>query len=217
MELEPTIVFLVSVAAVALSLVAIGLGIAALVGQRRTKRAYQAFALGSDDDVLTLLQRHLDEVARLRDDVAAGQARTAELRERIKGSVSQVATVRYDAFEDMGGRLSFSTALLDEHGDGVVITAINGRVETRTYAKPVRAAGSRIHRSQEEVAAVEQARSAKRRRRDAVPADADADLGDEAGERFDVDVLPAEMTASVRRLDADEPRGAHVSRAAEAS
>lgn len=215
MELEPTTVFLVSVAAVALALVAIGVGVAALVGQRRVRRTYQAFALGSDDDVLTLLQRHLAEVARLRDDVVAAQARTAELRDLIRGSVSQVATVRYDAFEDMGGRLSFSTALLDEHGDGVVITAINGRVETRTYAKAVKAGGSRRHLSAEEVAAVEQARSAKRRR----PATGAGDGGTAEVEPADVDVLPAEMTATVRRLDADEPSlaAARPSRTAEAS
>jgi hypothetical protein len=45
--------------------------------------------------------------------------------------------VRYDAFDDMGGRLSFSAALLDDHGDGLVLTSINGRTETRTYAKDI--------------------------------------------------------------------------------
>ena len=46
-----------------------------------------------------------------------------------------VAVVRYDAFADMGGRLSFSAALYDDSGDGFVLSSINGRSETRTYAK----------------------------------------------------------------------------------
>ena len=55
----------------------------------------------------------------------------------IDGSVRHVALLRYDAFEDVGGRLSFSCAMLDDHGTGVVLTSINGRQETRVYAKPI--------------------------------------------------------------------------------
>lgn len=210
MELEPTTMFVVSVAAAALAVVAIAVGVAALLGQRRVRRAYESFSQGSGEDVLTLLQRHIDEVGRLREDVSAAQARTAELRERIRGSVSQVSTVRYDAFEDMGGRLSFSTALLDEHGDGVVITAINGRVETRTYAKPVRAGGSRAHLSVEERTAVEQALAAPRRRQAARRGEPVVDEP--------ADILPVDGGAMVRRLDADEPQPARgLPRAAEAS
>jgi hypothetical protein len=62
--------------------------------------------------------------------------------------------VRYDAFDDMGGRLSFSAALLDDHGDGVVITSINGRTETRTYAKPVNRMTSDHNLSEEEREAI---------------------------------------------------------------
>jgi hypothetical protein len=37
----------------------------------------------------------------------------------------------------MGGRLSFSAALLDDGGDGIVLTAIHGRTDTRTYVKGI--------------------------------------------------------------------------------
>lgn len=72
-------------------------------------------------------------------------------------AVQRFAVVRYDAFEDMGGQLSFSAALLDDYGDGIVITSINGRTETRTYAKPVRAMKSQHNLSEEERAAIESA------------------------------------------------------------
>ena len=45
--------------------------------------------------------------------------------------------VRYDAFGDMGGHLSWSLALLDDSGDGVVLTSIHGRSDSRTYAKSI--------------------------------------------------------------------------------
>ena len=71
----------------------------------------------------------------------------------------RVGILRYDAFEDVGGRLSFSCALLDEHGTGVVITSINGRQETRVYAKPIARSTSSYNLSLEEEEAIRQAMS----------------------------------------------------------
>ena len=78
----------------------------------------------------------------------------------IDGSVRHVALVRFDAFEDVGGRLSFSCALLDDHGTGVVLTSINGRQETRVYAKPVTMGSSSYNLSTEEAEAIREAMSA---------------------------------------------------------
>jgi len=52
-------------------------------------------------------------------------------------AIRHVSVVRYDALKEMAGQLSFSVALLDAAGDGLVLTSINGRSETRTYAKIV--------------------------------------------------------------------------------
>ena len=52
-------------------------------------------------------------------------------------AVRDVAVLHYDALEEMSGARSFSLAMLNAHGDGVVVTSINGRTETRTYAKAV--------------------------------------------------------------------------------
>ncbi len=80
-----------------------------------------------------------------------------QLGEIAKDSVRHVGVVRFDAFEDMGGRLSFSAALLDGHGDGVVITSINGRQDTRCYAKRIQN-GTSIHNlSDEERQAIREA------------------------------------------------------------
>jgi hypothetical protein len=62
----------------------------------------------------------------------------------------------------VGGRLSFSCALLDDEGTGVVLTSINGRQETRVYAKPVTAGTSSYNLSTEEQEAIRQALEAPR-------------------------------------------------------
>ena len=53
-------------------------------------------------------------------------------------ALRDLAIVHYDALKEMSGRRSFSLAVINAAGDGVVITSINGRTETRTYAKVVR-------------------------------------------------------------------------------
>lgn len=147
--------------AVVLGLVAVALAGLSLVGQQRVRRAYRAFSRGGPgrprDDVLTLLHGHIDEVDALRAEVAKLQDGTNQLRALLRSSVSRVATVHYDAFDEMGGQLSFSTALLDERGDGLVITSINGRTETRTYAKQLSGGSSRHNLSDEEREAIERA------------------------------------------------------------
>jgi hypothetical protein len=59
------------------------------------------------------------------------------LRVEAAEALRHLAVIRYDAFGDMGGRLSWSLALLDEAGNGVVLTSIHGRSDARTYAKNV--------------------------------------------------------------------------------
>jgi hypothetical protein len=55
-----------------------------------------------------------------------------------QGPLSRVAIVRFDAFADISGKLSSAAALLDEHGNGLVITTMNGRENSRNYLKHVR-------------------------------------------------------------------------------
>jgi hypothetical protein len=72
------------------------------------------------------------ELVAIRDEVEA-------LREDAAQALRHLAVVRYDAFGDMGGHLSWSMALVDDEGNGMVLTAIHGRSDTRTYAKNIAA------------------------------------------------------------------------------
>jgi hypothetical protein len=73
-------------------------------------------------------------------------------------ALRDLAVVRYDALSEMSGQLSFSVALLNALGDGVVLSSINGRTETRTYAKVVRSGVGLQALSPEEEHAVRTAR-----------------------------------------------------------
>jgi len=70
-------------------------------------------------------------------DLESLRAEVESLRDDSLQSLRHMAVVRYDAFGDMGGHLSWSMALLDDEGNGVVLTAIHGRSDARTYAKNI--------------------------------------------------------------------------------
>ncbi|CUR55660.1 conserved exported hypothetical protein [metagenome] len=73
----------------------------------------------------------------LPEDVQGLRQEVAALRAEAKDALRHLSVVRYDAFGDMGGHLSWSMAVLDDSGNGVVVTSIHGRSEARTYAKTV--------------------------------------------------------------------------------
>jgi len=110
---------------------------AALGGDGRTDIARVAATQNHRIDRLTA------EVARLRDHVVSAE-------EDVRQSLRNVAVVRYDAFGDMGGRLSFSAAIVDDLGDGIVISSIHARGESRTYAKGIVGGRSSITLTPEE-------------------------------------------------------------------
>ena len=76
-------------------------------------------------------------------------------RGELRQTLQHLAVVRYDAFGDTGGKLSWSMALLDDKGDGVVLTSINSRADARTYAKEIKEFASESKLSPEEEEAIE--------------------------------------------------------------
>jgi hypothetical protein len=103
----------------------------------------------------TEVQRRLTALEQHR---PAGDADLAALRADLGQALRHVAVVRYDAFGDMGGRLSFSAAVIDDHGDGLVFSSIHARGESRTYAKGIVGGSSEITLTPEEQEALSAAR-----------------------------------------------------------
>lgn len=80
-----------------------------------------------------------------------------EVRGFVNVSLRRVALVRFDAFDDLSGRLSFSLALLDGRGDGIALTSLAGRSDTRLYAKPIVSGSAEAELTPEERQAVKAA------------------------------------------------------------
>lgn len=102
--------------------------------------------------------RSADGPDALPEDVLGLRQEVAALRAEGRDALRHLAVVRYDAFGDMGGHLSWSLALVDHAGHGVLLTSIHGRSEARTYAKSLTAWRCDQPLSPEEQEAVDAAR-----------------------------------------------------------
>ena len=136
------------------AVVSIGLYHLAFVGPRL--RAIGRTLRGDDDPAAG------DSVARLRASQGAFSERT-EARLRVLEDVARlqvhrVGFVRYNSFSDVGSDLSFTLALLNSEGDGVLLTSIYSREETRSYGKAVRGFVPQAGASAEEQSAIALAR-----------------------------------------------------------
>jgi Protein of unknown function (DUF4446) len=84
--------------------------------------------------------------------------RVRELEALAATDLSRAGFLRYDAFAGSGSGLSYALALLNRQGDGVVITSIYSRDDTRTFGKPVTGFKPTVQASGEELEAIERAR-----------------------------------------------------------
>ena len=127
--------------------------IALIVGfrLRKVRREYSVL-LGDkgEQDVVSAAGRAVQQVDGFSKRLDELYSRHEGVTTAARRALQRFGIVRYDAFEEMGGRLSFSLALLDDHGDGLVLTSINGRTEARTYVKPIVALNSEHNLSDEE-------------------------------------------------------------------
>jgi hypothetical protein len=140
------------------ALVALALSAALAMRTNRMKRHYEILsAQDGRSSFLEVVAAHTDEVSGLRHDVQRLRGELAATQVDLQLAVRHVGVVRYDAFGDMGGRMSFSAALVDDHGNGFVISTIHARSESRSYIKELRGGMAEVHLSPEETAAVSDA------------------------------------------------------------
>jgi hypothetical protein len=138
-HLSDTTTAVLVIAALALAVLDLVLASWFLVWMRRVRRAQRALLAGSQVDLVEFavgMQARQEHVERLLADVEVSLAAT---REAIDRCVSRHAIVRYDAYADAGGRQSTTVALVDAHGSGVVLSAIQDRDYARVYVKDVAA------------------------------------------------------------------------------
>ncbi|MFM7210651.1 MAG: DUF4446 family protein [Actinomycetota bacterium] len=142
----------------AVALVSLLLGLVLLVRTGRMRQQYRVLdAADGRESFVEAVARKAQEVEALRDDVATLSASIRATQSELNRAIRHVGLIRYDAFGDMGGRMSFSVALVDDFGNGFILTTVHARSESRTYIKEIRGGMAEVTLSPEESQALEDA------------------------------------------------------------
>lgn len=149
-----------------ISLISLGIALFTLIllliifirHQRLLKR-YRLLLNGpSGNDLDQILVQQAEQIESLASQLTIAQDKLQALAEASRRHLSRVGIVRFNPFPEMGSDLSFAVALLDEHDNGVVISSLYSRQESRVYAKPIAAGKSTYTLTDEEKEALRIAR-----------------------------------------------------------
>lgn len=119
---------------------------------------YREMMRGTEvEDLESMLIKHVKDV----EAVAATNARILEenelIRQFLRRTLVRTAAVRFRAFEDMGGDLSYAVAMLDANNDGIIFSSIFARADSRSYIKPIKNGSSEYALTDEEKGVLKEA------------------------------------------------------------
>jgi hypothetical protein len=130
----------------------------ALLQSMRLRRAVGAYRAlvgdGGQGSLSDVLEAHVGRVDEVGERLGELDRLHAELERRSQTSIQHIGLVRFNPFDDTGSDQSFAIALLDERKDGLVISSLHGRNNTRVFAKPVSGGSSTHTLSDEEAQAI---------------------------------------------------------------
>jgi hypothetical protein len=153
-DLNALVAPVIGVIVIALVLAWIVLLAVVIVLFRRTAAAERRFASltrgESGTSLEAILDAHLDRVQAVAREVDELAVRTAITEAAQRRSFQRIGLVRFNPFEDTGGNQSFALALLDQAGDGFVISSLHARAGTRVYGKAIARGTSESNLSAEE-------------------------------------------------------------------
>ena len=157
-NLDTMYVYIIAGALAALLITTIVLLIVVLVKQSKLTKKYNAFIRGSDAKSMEeAILKRFKEIDRLLAADAKKGVEIQELDDNLQIAVQKVGIVKYDAFKEMGGKLSFALAMLDKNNTGFVINAMHSREGCYNYIKEIVKGESYIELSEEEAESLERA------------------------------------------------------------
>lgn len=130
-----------------------------LVRQHMLNKKYNKFMKGKKGDNLeTVILNELKEIDTLKENNNAIFNEIKKINENLSSSIQKIGIVKYNAFKEMGGKLSFVLVLLDKNNDGILLNSIySTREGCYIYLKEIIKGESFLELSNEEKSALEQA------------------------------------------------------------
>jgi len=150
--------FMIEIVLVAIFLTLLSIIIVIINFNRTTKiiKKYKKMMRGMDNKNLEyMLLNHLETVEKVDNRISKLDNSISQIHKELEVCIQNVGIVRYNPFEQMGSDQSFSVALLNKQGDGVVLTGLYSRESSTIFAKPIIDKKSKYPLSDEEKQAIE--------------------------------------------------------------
>lgn len=130
-----------------------------LIKQGKLNKKYKKFMTGnSGENLETIIINRFNDIDKLKEDRDLIRKEIEKINENLMTSMQKIGIVKYDAFKEMGGKLSFVLALLDKNNDGILLNSIHSSREgCYIYLKEIIKGESFLELSKEERTALEQA------------------------------------------------------------
>jgi len=125
----------------------------------KTERRLKRFFIGKkakdlEDTIINLEQ----EIVKLRKAKENTEKEIKEINLKLKKSIRGLETIRFNPFPDQGSNQSFTIGMLNEEGDGVVLSSLYSRERMSIFAKPIKNGKSEYELTEEEKKLLEKAR-----------------------------------------------------------
>ncbi len=123
--------------------------------ERRLKRFFLGKKAKDLEDTIVALENDIQELKKAKENA---QTDIATINAKLRKSIRGLETVRFNPFPDQGGNQSFAIGMLNEEGDGLVLSSLYSRERMSVFAKPVKAGKSAYELSVEEKEALSKAK-----------------------------------------------------------
>jgi hypothetical protein len=127
------------------------ISIISLVKQKKLKKKYDSFMLGKNAQSMEKeITELFSDIQYLKEGVDKNAKEVRHIYKRLETTYQKLGIVRYDAFQQMGGKLSFSLALLDENNDGFILNSVHSSDGCYSYTKEIKDGNCEISLGEEE-------------------------------------------------------------------
>ncbi|PKM87368.1 MAG: DUF4446 domain-containing protein [Firmicutes bacterium HGW-Firmicutes-12] len=110
-----------------------------IIRNKRLSRMYKILTTGAEAQNLEqIICKQTKVMEDLIEKIKIYDKRLIDVERLARKSIHKVDLLRFNAFNEMGGDLSFALAMLNQQGDGIVLSSIYGREDARTYAKAIK-------------------------------------------------------------------------------
>lgn len=141
-------------------IVLVGVLIYVVINHRRKYINFMT-RLGNGNNIDLILRDYIKEVKDIKKENNEIKAYCTQIDKQLNFCIQKIGIIRYNAFDNVGGNLSFVLALLDNKNDGILLNGIYGSKTSNIYSKPIKNGQSIYKLSEEEEEALKQAISNK--------------------------------------------------------